>query len=529
MYNCIKSFISNVSGIGYDFFQYIKRNRMVILLLAIFTYLVHGSKLHSLHLGIDTENILAFPDKLYTGWHSIGRYGLTFLKSLTGQMIFNPFFAAGLTLVLLVLAAVAFGFVFDHVFSGSAKESLALFVFGAVVIASPIMSEQLYFSLQSAEVALSLVLCAASLLFAHEWCQKPGIFYYICSVIFLPVIFSVYQSFVPLYIFGVVALCCLYLPFSDQIRHIQDYLRYIGLHMVIFLSGFFLNQRITAVYYDQSSYLTNQIQWDPNDLAAGLRRIYAHIFVAALGKGTFYSASFAAIALLLLVLWLVKLFRGKTVGRGIFNLFLLGSLYLSPFYLTIVLGERPVARAELVLPFTTGFMLYLCCVLLYRQPDWNSALWKTLAKVVFCILCLVCIWDEADTSSRMYYTDNLRFQQDASLAEDLICQIALATGDPDYTGPVVFVGKKEPTYNASYVKGDVMGQSFFAWDTDVAPQNHWSSIRIVGFMNCMGANYTPPTEEQTASATAVAASLPCYPQEGSVLMQWDFVVVKLSE
>ena len=48
------------------------------------------------------------------------------------------------------------------------------------------------------------------------------------------------------------------------------------------------------------------------------------------------------------------------------------------------------------------------------------------------------------------------------------------------------MGKREAAGNNSTVEGDVIGHSIFAWDTDVEPAYYYSSLRILGFMHCMG-------------------------------------------
>lgn len=576
--NQIKNFQKGIAQIAHAFLKYIEKNRIAILLLALFTFLIHGSKLYSINLGIDTEKVLDDPEDIYSSWHSIGRYGLTTIKQLLEQADFNPYFAAILTILLLIVAMVAFVFLFTHstqtplqqasqdtpheTSCQSHQESIGLFLFGATVIAHPIMTEQLYFSLQGVEISLSFLLCAVSLLFAHEWCLKGGILHFVCAVFFLPLIFSVYQSFVPLYIFGAIALCCLYLPFScstcqtdkseesiasvtvsaavsvadSPINISKKYFKYISMHIIVFACGLLINQLITNRFFGQSGYLTNQIYWDKNNLSEGFRKILSHIAYVCLGYGTFYSPTFFIIAVLLLILWAGAVLKGRSPIQACLNLFLLIALYLSPFYLTIFLGEHPVFRAQLVLPFTTGFMLYLISTLIYRslgactlpRSSVRSLSAKTY-KFAFVAVSILCIWNEADITSRMYYTDALRFEQDLNLAESIARDISKVTGDSDYTSTIVFVGQKPVTYNSSYVKGDVMGQSFFAWDTDVEPVNCWSSHRIVGFMNCMGSHFQAPTQEEATNATALAATMTCYPREGSIIVKENFVIVKLSE
>ena len=150
----------------------------------------------------------------------------------------------------------------------------------------------------------------------------------------------------------------------------------------------------------------------------------------------------------------------------------------------------------------------------------------TLITVV--AISIFTVWQEADVTCRLYYTDAVRYQEDLQLAGHLEYDIARFTGDCNYDGTVVFVGKRNATGNCASIRGDVMGQSLFAWDTDVEPKNYWSSGRIVGFMHCQGANYKAPNVEQVEKAVKYAKNMKCYPADGSIGMYSDVVVVKLS-
>lgn len=324
-------------------------------------------------------------------------------------------------------------------------------------------------------------------------------------------------------------MCCLYLPKKEQ-APVKKYLQYIGKHILVFGCGFLGNQLITNLFFTQSSYLTGQFRWDISDIGLGFRRIFSHVFDVVLGRGSFFpDGSFAGAAFLLLILWLLAYGRKRDFVSNLLNLILLTALYLSPFYLTILLGERPVLRAQLVLPFTTGFLLYLTGALLLQLCSNWKKVYQYGGKAVFAFICITCIWQEADVTSRLYYTDTVRYQRDVSLAEEIKADIAEFTGELEYDGKIVFVGEAPISYTDSYLVGDVMGQSFFAWDTYVEPLNYWSTGRIIGFMNCLGCHYQKPTAEEVAASVPMAADMPCYPEEGSIAAAGEILVIKLGE
>ena len=73
-----------------DFFakgtQKVKENflkyRSHIIIMGLFVFLLHGAKLNSDIIGIDTEDLIHLQEGFYDGWLQSGRYGLVGLKYL---------------------------------------------------------------------------------------------------------------------------------------------------------------------------------------------------------------------------------------------------------------------------------------------------------------------------------------------------------------------------------------------------------------------------------------------------------------
>lgn len=523
------------------------RNKSVLVLLGIMTGLLHGDKLFSTNSGIDTEKIIFAETGLYESWLGIGRQGLVLLKWLLGQLDFNPYFAGVLILVFLFLTVVSFGFLFEAV---SGRQSrVALLLFGAVLIAHPIITEQLYFTLQGAEVTLAFNMTAGSLYCGHRFASatlKKWMWLGLAIILLIPA-FGVYQAFVPLFLFGIIALGCLrFLNLKKaDIQQMKKEFIYLIKMCIVFLTAFIINQGITRMFFSASDYLNKQIQWNFLQPMLSITKILAHVRDVMLGKGIFYFSAYLWLALVLVVITFLigrRKIKKKMWTPGVFawGAFLFAGLFASPFFLTILMGERPVIRGQLVLPFTTAFMAYVSYVMLADDRIWKtkSDRFETkgvrkIALVTVVTISSLAIWQEADITCRLYYTDAVRYQEDLRLAAHLQQDIAEFTGDCDYRGVVAFVGQRKPKGNCAIVRGDVMGQSLLAWDTDVEPKNFWSSSRIVGFMHCQGSGYIAPDVEQAAFATECAKGMKCYPTDGSITWCKDsagngMVVVKLS-
>lgn len=529
--------ITGVREMKEEIRKYVWRNRYCLMFLSFFLCLLHGDKLFSANNGIDTEQLIYLGESFYGGWLGIGRQGLVFFKGLLGLTNYNPYFASLLMILFSVTACGSFGFLFEYVSKqqGAEVEKISWrwlgAVFGLLVFAHPIMTEQYYFTLQGAEVALSFTLIAISLLCAHKWAEKGSFWWLVFSVLLIVPVFSVYQAMVPLYISAGAALGCLHGWPAGKAKEVKKEIYYVGHLAAAFFCGYILNQLITALFFTRSKYLSGQIQWDISDIGAGIRRILSHIRDVAAGGGVFYFRTFFGLAAILGFLLLFHITRKqKTWGMRIWSLLLLFSVYGGPFYLTVVIGERPVIRGQLVLPFTMGYMAYLSGVLLIGAvKESRRRLPVTVAALFLTAICVVAVWQEAASTCRLYYSDKVRYEGDMRLAENIGQDIEKFTGEYNFDGTVIFIGKRENVHNNATVTGDVMGHSLFEWDTQAEPLYFHSTRRILGFMHCMGIGYKMPNEEQTRQAAQCAAQMPCYPAEGSIAWCGETLVVKLSE
>lgn len=539
----IRRILMEIQGLVEEFAAYIRRNRYVILIVGFLTCLVHGDKLFSVNYGIDTEKIIFTGQGFYDGWLGIGRQGLVFLKWLMGLLDYNPYFAGLLALLFFLLSCTGFVFLFEWIAKrqGDAVEKPAWrymsLGFSMIVITHPIMTEQLYFSLQGAEVTFSLLLLSAGLLFSYRWAQGEGRGWFLPAVVLLLPVFSCYQAMVPLCLFGMVAMSCIRymgLEHTNENKGRQYPLRL----ATVFLCAFLFNQWITRLFFSKSAYLDGQVTWEIDKIGKGIRQIWSHVRDVVLGVGIFYPDPFFWLALGLLLLSFFSLL-GKSIRQmprwmrskvWVVRIFLLLYLLASPFFLTVLLGERPVIRGQLTLPFTMGFVAYLCGVLLCREAQKRKVktVFLSSMKKYVLVVCLLSIWQETAVTSRMYYTDAVRSAGDVRLATSLELDIARFTNQSGFDGTLVFVGSRPAKYNRSCLTGDVMGQSLFAWDTKVEPVNFWSSCRIVGFLYCMGMDYQAPTQEQAIQGTEASIERPCYPSDGSIFWCGDMIVIKLS-
>lgn len=154
-----------------DLKAYLNHRKAEIGLLSLFILVCHGSRLFSDVISIDTEIVMTEAEWEYQNWMEIGRPSLVFLKWIAGLLRYNPYLVSALTLLFLLGACVLFGFFSDDICKrcGELKQTGCLLAMGIVIVSSPIITEQLSFGLQSAEVAFCFMAVAASAWFTVRW------------------------------------------------------------------------------------------------------------------------------------------------------------------------------------------------------------------------------------------------------------------------------------------------------------------------------------------------------------------------
>lgn len=534
---------------------------IVVFLLAV---LSHGTILLGRSIGIDTEDLIALQEAFYGEWLSMGRQGLVLLKLLFGTGIFNPQLAGVMTLLFLVVACMLWTSLFSCV---SGKDSqAAVFVFSGLLLVSPLITEQMYFKLQSMEVAFGFCLMAVSLLLVY-WStttknHKKSMYFFCGSVLFNVVLFSLYQVMVPLFLFGASACFFLYCFFQKDVS-VREMKKLGILYLAVFLIGFICNQILTMVCFSAGAgYLTGQVRWFTQSFKDCLINIYWHVKAVLLGQGMYYSKFYPVGCLFLIG---IVLYSGRDKKRKAVFVGSVISLLMTiaaPFYMTILCAVEPVRRSQLVMPFALAFVAYvllLCtdpCIgtmpLTWRmgraasREDETSLLDYTdpcigdmpltgraasrgkIRYIVLLVLCVITGYVQLSGTMRLNYTDSVRYESDVRTAQAIMEDLD-KLGDDAHAYPIIFVGKRAAELNNSCVMGDTIGYSFFEWDTDVAPQGFYNTRRIIHFFHVLGGDYHRGNEAQALKAAEYSKGMNSWPMEGSIVLRDNCIIVKLSD
>lgn len=144
-------------------------------------------------------------------------------------------------------------------------------------------------------------------------------------------------------------------------------------------------------------------------------------------------------------------------------------------------------------------------------------------------ICLV-IAVQTGYDLRLAVTDEIRCREDEQKTRQLLERLAGADGGELLQLPVVFVGYQEADLPEWCRRTEMYGWSFYGWDYSMENPTG-ATHRICGFVQAYTGNVLreDATEEQKRHAVELAGQMKDFPEEGSVLVTEDCVVVRLSE
>lgn len=523
----------------------LKSRKAAIVLIFAAGFILHGTKLLTGGIGIDTELVISNPGYEYPHWRDLGRWGLLLLKAVSGNLCYNPIFAAVATILVMCAAAIAFLALWDSAWGDSVTSPSyqdAIWTVAAVLwLSHPMLTEQLYFSLQSLEISVCFLLEAISLYFAYRWAiRRDSPLYAVLSTLTLIIPFACYQAMVVMYIFGTISVILTVTLSgitvgSDEALAPRLILWQVLRFAAIFAVSFIANTAITMCLCGTGhGYFDSQVVWGSVPLSMCLRYIADGIigpYIGHAGPDTaynqpYYHWSYGLICLASLVAIIVTLAR-RHVRRGTaaMTIGLWISLQVSTFMLLIIQGGVPFVRTRLVIPAAECFMAYMTLhVILRMTSESRTAVYK-LAAAAVSACCIIGCYAQTQVTLRLYYTDSCRYDQDVALARDLIRRIEAVQGDGSY--PIVVSGHVPFKPNNSCIIGETMGHSFFDWEDDPAK----TTLRSVAWLNTLGARYACADSDAVSyCVTEYCPGLPSWPDAGSVqLCDSAYIVVKLSD
>lgn len=515
-----------MKNVRIDWKDYVTKHSGLILLSVVTSVLCFGFLALNGTIRIDTEELINTPGTTL-GWLRIGRYGLVLLKRFLGLSTHRVWQSGLLFLLFFILSGNMLVFLFYHV-SGK-NEKYPYWVFLLLYCTSNIWCYQIYFSLQQAEVAFALFLIALAAFLAFEGSFiVHGLRGNVCqffAVILLIVGFGVYQAFVAYYIAICVSAFLMYL-FHRHTSDLRALFFGTGKLIVSFALSYAIYLGIAKTWFmSTGEYLTGQMGWGRLTVAGCIKNIVKTVQRVVFCRGSEYFSFYAAGAVLTLIaVFLIcrRNFKKDRVKCVLCAASAFG-LMLTPFLMTIYMGEFIVTRAQFALPVASAFLG------MYGIGELTG---RAGRKFAVCSSLLVFLFMLAQFAycMQLTYTDYVRYREDTLFADDLQKTMNEICGENAAKKPVVFVGRRIPHLKRGCVRTEMFGWSFFEWDYHPDVQTG-ATHRIAGFLNAYAnAGYQELRDETLLTeAEKAAEKLPVYPAEKSILETKDYIVVHLSD
>jgi hypothetical protein len=360
---------------------------------------------------------------------------------------------------------------------------------------------------------------------------------------------SVYQAIVPMFCCGVFACFVLLQERTDYEPQVY---RNLCLKLFITLIGamavyFFIDRIIIPVFFqvEKSTYFDDMNQWGQvpvrqniiNILSFGYIITIGHIplvqdmvnpIIASYARTGMQAAEAIAISsrvcgnVLLLpvtILFLVKIttVMRNTISSGRKLLYMLAGIGipLCIILLAIMGGNRPPLRSLYALPLAFAFMLFYL-IISYK---------KRVASVIACLALITAVY-QAQITAQLFYSDQVRYNEDVRLVSDLNDLITQVQPDNEKL-PVALIGKYQMAsiFRTNFLQGEIIGHSVYG----LAVEPSETTSRGLAFMKSLGFYHDMPNGEQIDQAIKEVILMPAYPDPGCVRRVGDFIVVKISE
>lgn len=540
-----------------DMCDYAKKYGKLILMSVVAAVVCYGFLVFSTNIRIDTEELINhLGTKL--GWLTIGRFGLAFLKDALGLGAHNVVKSGILFFVFFLLGVNLLCYAIWH-FSG--KRDYPYWVFLLLYVTSNIWSYQIYFSVQQAEVACAMFLLVVAAICSMQACfEKKGIasvWRMLVALALLVLGFGAYQALAVYY----VAVCLvLFLAWMEGhtietdaavaddsgllVKKKYQHRTFAGVAglLVTFGAAYVIYSVIARKWFMATSdYMGDQMGWGKYAVIDCVKNVLRTVKNLVLGIGprnfSFYTAGVLLVGILVITVWQRRRKSGRKpdLQVGLKILALIG-LAVSPFLMTLYMGEMLVTRSQFALPVAASFLGMYGIDGLRRLADCADAkaererqMMRFLMKAGMVCVALAIAWQSA-YNLRLAYTDNLRFASDAAKTEQLLEKLQEANDGEMPTQPVVFVGYQEAELPDWCRRTEMYGWSFYGWDySEENPTG--PTHRILGFVQAYtGVELNEnANEEQKQLALELADALSDFPSDDSIAVTDEVVVVRLSE
>lgn len=520
----LKSLKKQFVEIGKEFrniIEYCENKSFLLLVTFVILIVCHGYLLFNSNVGIDTDVFVNNPTNNYN-WMEIGRFGLILEKNILNLNSFNMFYAEALTIIFLLIFCILCYYTIYRL-SGKDFKNLNL-IFPLICFTNPIWAEAFIFVIQIAEISFGLVLIILSNLFIYKGALEKNKISTIIGMALLFLAIATYQSFIAIHI--AICIICFVLVMENENIQIENFsiIKLALFVSVIFIVVFVGYQIVLKLLNIESTYLVNAWKTDMRKKEI-LKNIYIHCKSIVVGEGIFYNIGLISSLIGMSIMGIYNSIKNKKT-ESVFSKIIYYCVYLTfcitPFLLTIYIGQSSVVRSEIYIPIIEA--LAILYVSYFVKTKINKQLINFVLIIGICYLGM----NQAYYLESLYYTDYLTRERD----KELVYQIGhdLAEAGAELEDKIYFYGHYNGLDNNSIIRGQLIGTSAFEYSHTTDPMYYWSSQTIVYLLRAYGYKYNWAEAEMAREARVIAApeTVPWWPEKEGIIKCDGYWIVKIN-
>lgn len=390
------------------FINFLKQQKNTVVVVTLFTLLSYGFKIFFYSNQFDTIQMSVKYSNILGWWTSIGRYALVITKRIFENGFFNIYFSNFLTLIMLVVCVLVWSYT---LYANTNEKSIykgKYWIFGILFVTTPIMVEQISFSLQNWEVMLGYTLTGVAV-----WAFFKGLtskrYYFLISIILMTWNLGIYQNFIVIFVLGFLFIMLLRLDMMENHRQIIKVFFIFGISCVISLFFYVITCKVmqNIVGVGASGYLSESIQWFSRPIKESIYAIIDYVKSLIFSNDTPYSSIVYGIMF-------VIFFLGGVLSRSkyiFWNIIIRLGIILSPFYFALLFGNSMGMRVQTILPLTVALV------------GWQLILEFHRIKKGLYIVCIIFIGifsiKNAQIMCQAFYSDYYSYNNDVRLVDQI--------------------------------------------------------------------------------------------------------------
>ncbi len=501
-------------------------NIFPVICTYLFVVIFYGSWAFTDIVTFDAEGFYSLTNgiKWYQQWISIGRWGFVFLKNILGVVEINPFFSISVFLIFFPISVLLWNYILEEWSGKSSKLASALFI--GIYVTHPVWALQFAYRNQIEVATLTMVILPVGVYCFAKWIESKKLLYMLWGYFIVTFCTGCYFPFFILFMQAALLYFFFYLEKAISndmpvLDYWKDVIRAFIFSIIVLVSWILLSKIIVlAVGMDiYVGFYEMKFYWGTRAFLDNVRTIWDVLLSRMIGN-KIYTAIYGIVSLFF-VAWNVLLIIHERNYR--FTRFLLMLLIeICPVIMHIVSGGEVVDRSSF------AFVLCVASLAWFDLIHIRDVLAKIkkmhIYSMISLIIAVLLLLPQMQKSTRLLWTD-VRIMERDILRMNQIYYKAIDLGARDGDA-ICFWGTYWGPNDEANLKHEVIGLSYFEL-TITEEMQEW---KLNDAFQAYGFPFIAASKEQKEMVRKkYLADMPCWPEDGSVKVLDNLVIVKLGE